>query len=120
MSWKTIRLELARTPEFPNGSPGRVYLLRLPLDAEGRIDPVEFRADPELATVRRYWPNEADQTGYVIRRPGGGWALSYAVGDDDDEAIFHLETHPIRLGEYVTITEADGEQFPFRVMRCEG
>lgn len=119
MTWKTIRLELARTADFPNGSPGRAYLLRLPLDAEGHVDTAAFRAEPGLATVRRYWPNEPDMAGYVIRTDRG-WAFSYALGDADDEAIFHLETHAIRPGEYVTITETDGEKLPFHVMRCEG
>jgi hypothetical protein len=37
MTWKSIRLELARTKEFPEGSASRAYLLRLPLDDRGRI-----------------------------------------------------------------------------------
>lgn len=119
MSWKTIGLELARTKEFPNGSPARAYRLRLPLDGDGRIVAEEFAASPALATVRRFWPNEADRAGYVIRKPGG-WAFSYEVGDEDDEAVFHLETHAIKLGEYVTITEAEGEKLPFRVTLCQG
>ena len=49
MSWKTIRLELARTPEFTNGSPIRAYLLRLPLDPDGLIETTEFGPTPALA-----------------------------------------------------------------------
>jgi hypothetical protein len=64
--------------------------------------------------VHRHWPNERDLTGYVIRTPGG-WALSYEPGEDDDETVFHLETHPIRIGEYITVTEPDGQKLPFRV-----
>ena len=118
MTWKVIRLELARTPEFPEGSAARVYLLRLPLDAAGLVDREAFAKEPGLATVRRYWPNEPDREGYVIHKRRG-WVFSYAPGEEDDEAIFHLETHPIRLGEFVTITEADGEKLPFRIVRCE-
>ena len=69
---------------------------------------------PARATVRRFWPNERDQSGYVILTPRG-WALSYRPGEEDDEALFHLETHPIRPGEYVTLTEPDGSRLPFRV-----
>jgi hypothetical protein len=119
MSWKTVRLELARTPDFPNGSPIRAYLLRLPLDPEGLIETAEFGATPALASVRRYWPNEADMIGNLVRKPAG-WAFSHAPGDEDDAAIFHLDNHPIRLGDYVTITETDGRKLPFRVARCEG
>lgn len=118
MSWKTIRLELGRTKEFPNGSAGRAYLLRLPLDEQGFVVDDQFSSNPERATVRRYWPNEADRNGYLIRKRGG-WVFSYALGDDDDELLFHLESHPIRLGEYLTITEPDGAKLPYRVVSCE-
>lgn len=117
MTWTTIRLELARTPQFPNGSPARNYTLRLPLSPQGLIDGVAFRANPERATVRRFWPNEPDQKGYIIEK-GNGWAFSYAIGDDDDENIFHLENHPLRVGEYLTLTEPDGDKWPYQVKSC--
>lgn len=114
MTWYNVRLELARTAEFPNGSPSRCYLLRLPIDTHGMIDERTLRAEPARATVRRFWPNEADLSGYVMRT-SRGWALSYRPGEDDDETVFHLETHPLRLGEYLTLTEPNGQQLPFRV-----
>ena len=114
MNWKSIRLELARTKEFPGGSASRAYLLRLPLDSSGLIDEEALGHAPALATVHRHWPNEPDLSGYVVRTPNG-WALSYEPGEDDDETVFHLETHPIRVGEYITLTEPDGRRLPFRV-----
>lgn len=114
MNWKSIRLELARTREFPEGSASRAYLLRLPLDERGLIDEAALRSSPALATVHRFWPNEPDMSGYVIRTPNG-WAMSYEPGEDDDETVFHLETHPIREGEYITLMEPDGRRLPFRV-----
>lgn len=114
MNWKSIRLELARTKEFPEGSAGRCYLLRLPVRDDGLIDEEALGDRPAQATVRRFWPNEADLSGYVIRTPKG-WAFSYRPGEDDDESVFHLESHPLRIGEYVTLTEPDGQQLPFRV-----
>ncbi len=36
-----IRLELARSREFPSGSPRHGYDLVAPLDAKGHIDPDE-------------------------------------------------------------------------------
>lgn len=118
MNWKSIRLELGRTTEFPEGSASRVYLLRLPLTEDGLIDEGVLGTAPERATVRRFWPNQADLAGYVIRTPNG-WAFSYEPGEDDDEAVFHLETHPIRLGNYLTLTEPDGRELPFRVASLE-
>ena len=114
MSWNSIRLELARTGDFPEGSASRAYLLRLPLDEAGLIDERALGREPAMATVHRFWPNEPDRSGYMIRTPGG-WAMSYEPGEEDDETVFHLETHPIRIGEYVTLTEPDGRRLPFRV-----
>lgn len=114
MNWTSIRLELARTPEFPGGSASRAYLLRLPLDADGLIDAGALGRTPARATVHRFWPNQPDMSGYVIPTPRG-WAFSYEIGEEDDETVFHLETHPIRIGEYITLTEPDGSRLPFRV-----
>lgn len=114
MKWKDIRLELARTKEFPDGSPCRAYLLRLPLEDDGLIDEASLKEAPARATVRRYWPNQADMFGHVVRTPLG-WAFSYEPSDEDVEAVFHLETHAIRPGEYLTLTEPDGGKLPFRV-----
>lgn len=113
--WNLVRLELARTPVFPEGSASRAYMLRAPLDANGLIDEAELARRPEMATVRRFWPNEADQTGYLMRN-AKGWTFSYARGDEDDETFYHLDDHPLRVGNYVTITEPDGEHCPFRVV----
>ena len=112
--WTLARLELARTPEFPEGSASRAYLLRLPLGDDGLIDDAALSEDPAQATVRRSWPDQADQSGYLVRK-GRGWAFSHALGEDDDEALYHLEAHPIRLGEYLTLTEPDCTRLPFRV-----
>lgn len=114
MEWTNIRLELARTADFPEGSASRCYLLRLPIGQDGLIDESAIKDAPERATVRRFWPNQPDLSGYVIRT-ANGWALSYRPGEDDDESVFHLENHALRLGEYITLTEPDGEKLPFRV-----
>ena len=116
--WSIVRLELGRTPEFPEGSAARAYLLRLPLNDSGVIDPIALAQNPALGTVRRFWPNEADERGYIVRK-GKGWAFSYAMGEDDDEDVFHLESHPLRIGNYVTVTEHDGERYPFRVVSAQ-
>ncbi len=116
--WHIIKLELARTQEYPNGSPGRSYLIRLPLVAGGLIDEAARAGDNARATVRRFWPNEPDQSGYVLKSKNG-WVFSYAVGEVDDENFCQLENHPIRVGEYLTLTEADGTRNPFHVVRAE-
>lgn len=114
MNWQSIRLELARTPDFPEGSASRAYLLRLPLNDDGLIDADALGRAPDRATVRRFWPNQPDMSGYVIHTPHG-WAFSYEIGEEDDEIVFHLESHPMRIGEYITLTEPDGSRLPFQV-----
>jgi hypothetical protein len=114
MTWYCLHLELARTKDFPHGSASRCYLLRLPLTDEGLIDEPARLSDPARATVRRFWPNQPDLSGYVIHTPRG-WAFSYRPGEADGEAVFHLESHPMRVGNYVTVTEPDAQQLPFRV-----
>lgn len=114
MNWNNIRLELARTEDFPSGSASRAYLLRLPLDEQGLIEGRSVEVAPARATVRRFWPNEPDMSGYVIRT-AGGWALSYRLGENDEEAVSNLESRALRLGEYVTLTEPGGARLPFRV-----
>jgi hypothetical protein len=117
MTWKTIRLELARTPDWPEGSAAHAYLLHLPVDDNGMVEARALHEATKHPTVRRFWPNEPDQTGVIIRK-GRKWVFSYRPGDEDDEAVFHLESHSLKVGQYLTITEANGEQLPFRVVNC--
>jgi hypothetical protein len=116
MTWYTLRLDLARSAAFPEGSAAHCYLLRAPLTDEGTIDADALHAHPEQATVLRSWPDEPERRGYLIRQRAG-WRFSYARGDDDDEPIFHLETHPLDLGAYLTVHEPDGGELCFRVTR---
>jgi hypothetical protein len=115
-TWNLVRLELAGTSEYPEGSASRAFMLRVPLDDAGLIDEAALAKRPALATVRRFWPNEADQTGHLVRNRAG-WAFSYATGDADEEALYHLDDHPLRLGDCVMLTRPDGSRVPFRVAR---
>ena len=115
MSLKKIRLELARTPEFPEGSRRHGYEFTAPLDAKGRLDPKGWANATAACKVRRFWDNEDDERGALIHRRDGSWAFSYKPGDDDDEPIFKFDRHSFIVGEYVTVTEHDGVARPFRV-----
>jgi hypothetical protein len=115
MAMKLIRLELARTKEFPAGDPNHGYEVRAPLTDDGRLDLGAFKSEAQLCTVRHFRPGADDEHGELIRTKGGEWAFSYEVGDADDEAIFRLATHVFKEGEYVTITEHGGEAQVFRV-----
>lgn len=114
MPWTAIRLELAPTTGYPQGSANRAYLLRLPLDAAGLIDAGELERSPRSASVRRFWPNEPDLSGYATRTPEG-WAFSYETGGEEDGTVFPFAGDPIRIGEQLLLTEPDGRRLPFRV-----
>lgn len=115
MALKKIRLELARTPEFPEGSRMHGYEFTAPLDAKGHLDAKGWTNARTDCTVRRFWSNQDDEHGRLIHRPDGSWAFSYAPGEDDDEPIFKFDKHVFVPGEYVTVTEHDGVARPFRV-----
>ena len=115
MSLKRIRLELARTPQFPEGSANHGYEFIAPIDAKGRLDPVGWNASRVACTVRRFWNHTPDEHGVLIHRRDGKWAFSYKPGEDDDEPIFRFDKHSFVLGEYVTVTEHDGTARPFKV-----
>jgi hypothetical protein len=116
MKWKVIRLELASNGEFPRGSAGRTYLIRLPLNEDGQIDAGTLDAQPARATVRRYWANQADRLGYLVRTPAG-YAIRYEANGhgDSDPQLFRFNAEAIRIGEQIALTELDGRELQFRV-----
>lgn len=113
MNWKTIRLELAVTREFPTGSAGRAFLLRLPLHDDGSICEAELAKRPSRATVRRFWASEPDCSGRIVRGHDG-WDLTCSQHHEGGLA-FHLAPQQIRLGGQVIMTAPDGKDLPFRV-----
>lgn len=119
MAFKTIRLELARTPEFPEGSAEHGYEFRLPLGSDGHIDEDSWRADKTACTVKRFWGVEDPEEGYLIHTRHRTWAFSYAPGEEDDEPFFRFESHAFKEGEYVSLTGHDGEVYPFKVVSVE-
>ena len=115
MPLKRIRLELARTPEFPDGSAAHGYEFVAPLDAKGHLESREWTESKGACTVRRFWAGDAEEHGSLIHRKDGSWAFSYGAGDDDDEPIFRFDRHLFVEGETVTVTEHDGVARPFRI-----
>lgn len=117
MTLKSIRLELARTADRPDGDPSHAYEFRAPLDAEGRLDHSAWPAIAQLCVVRRFEHGVQAEQGLLVRTKGGQWAFSYAPGSEDDEPIFRFSSHVFKPGEYVSITEHDATQRTFRVAR---
>ncbi|GAB4514754.1 MAG: hypothetical protein Tsb0019_12960 [Roseibium sp.] len=117
---KKIRLNLARTKEFPQGSARHGYEFTAPLDATGHIDAALWKKERDHCRVRRFWGNEEEEVGHLIHRPGGSWAFHYDIdGDDDDEAGYRFATHAFNPGEYVSIKDEDGELHTFQVVTVQ-
>ena len=118
MPLSTIRLELARDPDFPMGSARHGYEFMAPLGADGHIDAEAWRHDRKNCRVWRFWNGEGDEYGHLVHTKGRRWAFHYDIeGDpDDDEAGFHFESHVFREGEYVSVREHDGKMRTFRVV----
>ena len=115
MTLKKIRLELARTADAPEGDRRCGYEFIAPLDATGRLDAAAWPRDKGKCTVRRFWTDQDDEHGMLEHHRGGRWLFSYRPGEDDDEPIFRMAKHAFVRGEYVSITEHDGVERPFRV-----
>jgi len=116
VSLNRIRLELARAPGFPTGSSWHGYEFVAPFTADGLIDRDAWSEVKEICRVRRFWGDEPDEHGQFVHA-GSGWCFRYPQGDAiKREALFKLDRHRLTPGGYVTVTEPDGEQNPFRVV----
>jgi hypothetical protein len=117
MTLSKVRLFLARDPEFPEGSAKHGYEFLAPLDAKGHIEVKAWHDVKERCRVKRFWGEEPDEIGHLVRKPGGSWAFHYDIhGDiDDDEAGYRFGDHAFKPGEYVSIREHDEELRTFRI-----
>jgi hypothetical protein len=112
MTWKTVRLELARCASFPNGSPSRAYLLRVPLDENAEIDESALAQRPSLATSRRFWASDPDQFGHVERADG---QLLLRFTTPAGERVARIAARPFHLNGEIAVEEPDGTQSWFRI-----
>jgi hypothetical protein len=117
MPLRKVRLELARTPDFPEGSARHGYELVAPLDDHGHLDPETWRKERGACRVHRFWAGEDDLHGRLIHR-GNRWAFHYEDSEDpdDEEPIYKLDRHVLTEGEYLSITEHDGLQRTFLII----
>lgn len=123
-SLKRIRLNLARSKEFPQGSSRHGYEFVAPLKADGHIDEALWKQHRDHCRVRRFWEGEDDETGFVVHKPGGPehgrWMFDYNPRRaDDDESGYRFGAHVFRTGEYVSIRNEDGELHTFQVASVE-
>jgi len=122
---KRIRLNLARSKEFPSGSAHHGYEFVAPLDARGHIDPQLWHKYREHCGVRRFW-GEDEMIGRLLHKPGGAehaqWVFHYgpAPDEDDDEAGYRFGAHVFAPGEYVSVRDHDNaETHTFKVVSVQ-
>lgn len=112
---KRVRLELARTAEFPGGNSEHGYEFVAPINNAGHIDSSDWKKFRTFCRVTRL-ADEETETG-MLRHVGKGWRFDYnGSSKDDDEPFFKLDRHALTPGVYVSITEHDGTQRPFKVV----
>jgi hypothetical protein len=121
---KRIRLNLARSKEFPLGSEKHGYEFVAPLDADGHISPELWRKYREHCGVRRFWEGEDDEFGRLLHKSGGAeharWVFDYdETAEEDDEAGYRFGDHIFRPGEYVSIRGDEGVMHTFQVVSVE-
>ena len=116
MALKKVRLELARSPHYPEGSASHGYEFTAPLTDDGHLDKDEWPSVRKQCTVRRFWRDEDDQNGELHHTRHRTWAFSYMPGEEDDEHFFSLDTHRLVVGEYVSVKETDGQTLTFKIV----
>ena len=116
---KRIRLNLARSKEFPEGSARCGYEFVASLDAAGHIDSSLWQEYREHCRVHRFWDGEQDENGRLVHKPGGSeharWVFHYEGTGDNDEAGYRFGAHAFKLGEYVSIRDHHDEIHTFKV-----
>lgn len=115
MEFKLIRLALGRTEDFPAGTPAKGYEIVIPVDDRGHLDEKLWRENQASCTVTRFGLGDYDRDGYLIFTKNNQWAISYEPGEADDTPIFHLETHLLKEGDYLSITDENGLRLPFKI-----
>ena len=122
-SFKRIRLNLARSKAFPQGSQEHGYEFVAPLNDDGHIDAALWSAHRDHCRVRRFWAGE-EELGFLVHKPGGAeharWVFDYdQTAEDDDESGYRFASHAFKPGEYVSIRDDDGEMHTFLVVSVE-
>jgi hypothetical protein len=118
-TFKRIRLEIARSRDFPSGSAQHGYEFVAPLDRNGHIDPTLWRTHRDNCRVRRFWGDE-EEIGHLLHKPGGPEHAHCVFDFDDaaehnDESGYRFGAHTFAPGEYVSIRDEAGELHTFRV-----
>jgi hypothetical protein len=116
-----VRMQLGRTPDHPEGDHRHGYLFVAPLAADAYLDAEAWPEVRGLCWARRFDPDMgADETANGwLQHSGRGWRFEFSgeAGEPEDkEPLFKLDRHRVAVGDYISVTEPDGVQRPFRIV----
>lgn len=117
-AFRHVRLLLARETGHPAGDREEGYDLLIPLGADAKLDPAEWKKHQDHCRVRRFQAGSEDRIGRLRRKPGGSWYIDYEEGEQDDETGFRLGEERFVMGEYISIAK-DGKMHTYQVARVE-
>jgi len=115
-AFRHVRLVLAREKGSAPGGGAEGYDLLVPLDAEGRLLPQEWKSHQSACRVRHFRTGQEDRIGQLRRKAGGQWYFDYVEGESDDEIGFRFSTERFVVGEYVSVTSS-GKEHTYQVER---
>ena len=114
MTLKRIRLELARTPEFPEGHPGCGYEFIAPLDRKGHLDTRTWGREKDHCGVRRFWHSTTDERGSLVHHRGNQRTIAWPTASAPRNRCSDKQTFTV--GGHVSVTEHEGISSPFHVV----
>ena len=123
-TFKRIRLNLARSKEFPQGSARHGYEFVAPLDDKNHIDVKLWQSQSRALRRAPVLGRRRGRAGFLVHKPGGPeharWVFDYdQTAADDDESGYRFGAHAFRPGEYVSIRDEEGAMHTFVVVSVE-
>ena len=118
MGLMRVTLRLGRNPDagFPDGDDHQGYVIVAPLDKDGHLDTALWRESKEKCTVLRFDPDPDERADGWLSHRGNNWYFRYDEDDEGpDEPVYKLGDHTLKLGEYLTIHEADGDDLTYKI-----
>lgn len=85
-------------------------------ECRGKLDADLWRENRKACTVDRFSPDPDEKADGWLTRRGTNWFFHYdEEHEGPDEPVYRLGDHTMRLGDYLTIHEADGDDLTYKI-----